>query len=102
MIELRNVSKTVQSGDHPSRSCTRSTTRFSQGSSSRSSVPPGSGKSTLLGLLAGLDADHGQILIDGVDITTLTEDGLARLREKIGFVFQFFHLVPSLTGSRTC
>ena len=41
----------------------------------------------------------GQIIIDGVDITTLTEDGLARLRgEKIGFVFQFFHLVPSLTA----
>ncbi|HET9568087.1 MAG TPA: ABC transporter ATP-binding protein, partial [Vicinamibacterales bacterium] len=62
--------------------------------------PSGSGKSTLLGLLAGLDAPTtGQIVIDGVDITTLTEDGLARLRgEKIGFVFQFFHLVPSLTA----
>jgi putative ABC transport system ATP-binding protein len=54
----------------------------------------------LLGLIAGLDAPtSGQILIDGVDITTLDEDALARLRgEKIGFVFQFFHLVPSLTA----
>ena len=62
--------------------------------------PSGSGKSTLLGLLAGLDAPStGQILIDGVDITTLGEDELARLRgEKIGFVFQFFHLVPALTA----
>jgi putative ABC transport system ATP-binding protein len=62
--------------------------------------PSGSGKSTLLGLLAGLDAPtSGSVVIDGVDITTLTEDGLARLRgEKIGFVFQFFHLVPSLTA----
>jgi putative ABC transport system ATP-binding protein len=62
--------------------------------------PSGSGKSTLLGLIAGLDAPtSGQILIDGVDITALDEDALARLRgEKIGFVFQFFHLVPSLTA----
>jgi putative ABC transport system ATP-binding protein len=62
--------------------------------------PSGSGKSTLLGLLAGLDAPStGSILVDGTDITRLTEDGLARLRgEKIGFVFQFFHLVPSLTA----
>ena len=60
----------------------------------------GSGKSTLLSLLAGLDAPtSGSVLIDGTDITQLSEDRLARLRgEKIGFVFQFFHLVPSLTA----
>jgi putative ABC transport system ATP-binding protein len=62
--------------------------------------PSGSGKSTLLGLIAGLDAPtSGSVVIDGVDITKLDEDGLARLRgEKIGFVFQFFHLIPSLTA----
>ena len=62
--------------------------------------PSGSGKSTLLGLIAGLDAPtSGAVLIDGVDITRLDEDALARLRgEKIGFVFQFFHLIPSLTA----
>jgi putative ABC transport system ATP-binding protein len=62
--------------------------------------PSGSGKSTLLGLIAGLDAPtSGQVSIDGVDITRLGEDALARLRgEKIGFVFQFFHLIPSLTA----
>src|SRR5580704_10367343 len=62
--------------------------------------PSGSGKSTLLGLIAGLDAPtSGSVLIDGVDITRLNEDDLARLRgEKIGFVFQFFHLIPSLTA----
>jgi putative ABC transport system ATP-binding protein len=60
----------------------------------------GSGKSTLLGLIAGLDAPTGgSVLIDGVDITRLGEDDLARLRgARIGFVFQFFHLVPSLTA----
>jgi putative ABC transport system ATP-binding protein len=62
--------------------------------------PSGSGKSTLLGLIAGLDAPTaGSVIIDGVDITKLGEDALARLRgEKIGFVFQFFHLIPSLTA----
>jgi putative ABC transport system ATP-binding protein len=62
--------------------------------------PSGSGKSTLLGLVAGLDAPtSGTVLIDGVDITALDEDRLARLRgAKIGFVFQFFHLIPSLTA----
>jgi putative ABC transport system ATP-binding protein len=60
----------------------------------------GSGKSTLLGLLAGLDAPtSGQIVVDGVDITALDEDALAKLRgRRIGFVFQFFHLLPSLTA----
>ena len=62
--------------------------------------PSGSGKSTLLGLIAGLDAPtSGDVFIDEVNITRLDEDGLARLRgEKIGFVFQFFHLIPSLTA----
>ncbi len=62
--------------------------------------PSGSGKSTLLGLIAGLDAPTtGRILLDGVDITALGEEALARLRgEKIGIVFQFFHLLPSLTA----
>ena len=62
--------------------------------------PSGSGKSTLLGLLAGLDSpSEGRVLIDGVDITALDEDALARLRgQRIGFVFQFFHLLPSLTA----
>ena len=62
--------------------------------------PSGSGKSTLLGLIAGLDVPTtGEIVIAGVEITALGEDALARLRgEKIGFVFQFFHLMPSLTA----
>ncbi len=62
--------------------------------------PSGSGKSTLLGLLAGLDwPTSGKIEIDGVDITRLAEDEMALLRgRKLGFVFQAYHLVPTLTA----
>jgi putative ABC transport system ATP-binding protein len=100
MIELRGVSKTVQSGDHPLTILHSLDYAIPSGQFVAIVGPSGSGKSTLLGLLAGLDAPTtGEILIDGVDITRLNEDGLARLRgEKIGFVFQFFHLVPSLTA----
>jgi putative ABC transport system ATP-binding protein len=60
----------------------------------------GAGKSTLLALLAGLDLpSSGRISLAGADLTTLDEDGRARLRaERVGFVFQSFHLVPSLTA----
>ena len=62
--------------------------------------PSGSGKSTLLGLLAGLDnATSGQLLLDGEDITGLSEDRMAEVRgRKIGFVFQSFQLIPTLTA----
>jgi putative ABC transport system ATP-binding protein len=63
--------------------------------------PSGSGKSTLLGLIAGLDRPtSGSIVVDGVDITRLDEDALARVRrDTIGFVFQSFHLIPTLTAA---
>jgi len=100
MIELRGVSKTVQSGDRPLTILHPLDYSIPSGEFIAVVGPSGSGKSTLLGLLAGLDSPStGQILIDSVDITALSEDGLAKLRgEKIGFVFQFFHLVPSLTA----
>jgi putative ABC transport system ATP-binding protein len=100
MIELRGVSKTVQSGDRPLTILHPLDYTIPSGQFVAVVGPSGSGKSTLLGLLAGLDSPTtGSILIDGVDITTLSEDGLAKLRgDSIGFVFQFFHLVPSLTA----
>jgi putative ABC transport system ATP-binding protein len=100
MIQLHGVSKTVPSGTgtltilHP----------LDLAVPARQVVaitgPSGSGKSTLLGLIAGLDAPtSGRIIVDGTDITSLDEDALARLRgRRIGFVFQFFHLLPSLTA----
>jgi putative ABC transport system ATP-binding protein len=62
--------------------------------------PSGAGKSTLLALLAGLDLPStGKVWLDGVDLTTLDEDGRARLRaQRVGFVFQSFHLIPALTA----
>src|SRR5262245_12571202 len=100
MIDLRDVSKTVTSGSEPLTILHPLTTVIPRGQFVAVVGPSGSGKSTLLGLIAGLDAPTtGSVSIDGVDITRLDEDALARLRgEKIGFVFQFFHLIPSLTA----
>lgn len=62
--------------------------------------PSGSGKSTLLGLMAGLDQPAtGSIQLDGTDITTMGESQMARFRrEKVGYIFQSFHLIPTLTA----
>jgi putative ABC transport system ATP-binding protein len=100
MIELQQVSKTVMSGSEPLTILYPLDLSVSSGQFLAVVGPSGSGKSTLLGLIAGLDAPtNGRVLIDGADITTLGEDELARLRgAKIGFVFQFFHLIPSLTA----
>jgi len=100
MIELRDVSKTVTSGTEPLTILHPLTLTIPRGTFVAIVGPSGSGKSTLLGLIAGLDAPSGgRVVVDGVDITALDEDGLAKLRgEKIGFVFQFFHLIPSLTA----
>ncbi|MFO0705348.1 MAG: ABC transporter ATP-binding protein [Nitrospira sp.] len=62
--------------------------------------PSGSGKSTLLGLMAGLDRpSSGSISLDGQEVTAMSESALARFRrEKIGYIFQSFHLIPTLTA----
>jgi putative ABC transport system ATP-binding protein len=100
MIQLREVSKTVTSGSQPLTILHPVTLEIPRGQFVAVVGPSGSGKSTLLGLIAGLDAPtSGEVVIDGVNITRLSEDALARLRgEKVGFVFQFFHLIPSLTA----
>lgn len=61
--------------------------------------PSGSGKSTLLNLIGGLDKpSEGKLLVDGTDVSTLNDNQLAELRQKIGFVFQFFNLIPRYTA----
>jgi putative ABC transport system ATP-binding protein len=100
MIELLGVSRSVPSGTATLTILHPLDLVIPAGRVVAVTGPSGSGKSTLLGLIAGLDAPTaGRILIDGVDITALGEDALAKLRgAKIGFVFQFFHLLPSLTA----
>jgi len=100
MIELSEVSRTVTSGGGPLTILHPTSFGVARGRTVAISGPSGSGKSTLLGLLAGLDTPTtGVVRIDGVDITRLGEEALARLRgQKIGIVFQFFHLLPALTA----
>lgn len=98
ILETRSISKTYTAGrkiavlDSVSLSVADGEFLVVQGES-------GSGKSTLLSILSGLDSvDSGRVLIDEKDITDLSEDELAPLRNSFfGFVFQSFHLVPSLT-----
>ena len=100
MIELYKVSKTVQSGAERLTILRELDLTITDGQFVAVVGPSGSGKSTLLGLIAGLDAPTaGRILIDGEEITSMGEDALARLRgRKLGFVFQSFHLIPSMTA----
>ncbi len=100
MITLNNVSKTVKSGTEDLTILSNVSLQIPRGQFVALTGASGSGKSTLLGLLAGLDApSSGTIEVDGDEITTMSEDGLADLRsQKIGFIFQSFHLIPSLTA----
>lgn len=100
MIELHDVTKVVTSGAGQLTILHPLTLRIESGQTAAITGPSGSGKSTLLGLIAGLDAPtSGRIVVDGVTLTRLSEERLARLRgERIGIVFQFFHLIPSLTA----
>jgi len=100
MIELKNVTKTVRSGTEDLTILSDVSIEIPRGQFVALTGASGSGKSTLLGLIAGLDAPtSGNIRVDGDEITAIGEDGLSRIRsEKIGFVFQSFHLIPSLTA----
>ena len=100
MIELHEVSKTVMSGDQPLTILHPLDLSIPSGQFVSVVGPSGSGKSTLLGLVAGLDSPTtGHVIVDGTDITRLDEDRLAELRSRsIGFIFQFFHLIPSLSA----
>jgi putative ABC transport system ATP-binding protein len=100
MIELKNVSKVVRSGAEDLTILDNVSIAIPDGEFVAITGASGSGKSTLLGLIAGLDApSSGGIFIDGDEVTKMSEDELATLRsEKIGFIFQSFHLIPSLTA----
>ncbi|HEX4808725.1 MAG TPA: ABC transporter ATP-binding protein [Bryobacteraceae bacterium] len=99
-VEVLDVSKTIQNATTKVNILRNVAFRVPQGQFLAIMGASGSGKSTLLGLLAGLDTvTSGRIVLDSEDITNLKEDDLARLRgRKIGFVFQSYQLVPTLTA----
>ncbi len=100
MIQVRALTKSIDTGTHRVDILKGIDLEIPKGQFAAIMGPSGSGKSTLLGLLAGLDfPTSGQVLLDGEDITRLSEDEMALLRgRKIGFVFQSYHLLPTLTA----
>ena len=100
MLRCESLSRTYLSGGHALPVLKSITLHVPPGSFLAILGPSGSGKSTLLGLLAGLDRPTtGKVFLNGVELGPLSEDQRARLRaEKVGFVFQSFHLIPTLTA----
>ena len=100
MIEITGLVKTLYGGGHEVKILKSLDLTIPTGQFLAVTGQSGSGKTTLLSLIAGLDnSTTGQIVIDGQDITKLNEDELALLRGKrFGFIFQNFHLIPTLTA----
>src|SRR6266576_7339848 len=100
MLIAREVTKEYMSGEQKLAVLRDVTFTIPQGAFVAIVGPSGSGKTTLLGLLAGLDTPtRGAVILDDMDMTRLDEDARARLRgEKVGFVFQTFQLIPTLTA----
>jgi putative ABC transport system ATP-binding protein len=100
MLECESLGRTYLSGGHELTVLKDISFRVEPGGFVAVVGPSGSGKTTLLGLLAGLDRPTtGLVRLDGDDLNSLDEDALARLRgEKVGFVFQSFQLIPTLTA----
>jgi putative ABC transport system ATP-binding protein len=100
LIQVRALTKSIDTGTHRVEILKGIDLAIPRGQFAAIMGPSGSGKSTLLGLLAGLDTPtSGQVILDGEDITHLGEDDMALLRgRKIGFVFQSYHLISTLTA----
>jgi len=100
ILEATGITKTIDTGTHRVEILRGVDLELPAGQFVAIMGASGSGKSTLLGLLAGLDTPtSGRVIIDGVDITGLNEDDLALVRgRKIGFVFQSYQLIPTLTA----
>jgi len=99
VVEAINVKKTYMLGKVPVEALRGVNFHVEAGDFVSILGPSGSGKSTMLNLIGALDKPtSGQLLIDGVDIGTLSDNQLSELRLKIGFVFQFFNLIPRLTA----
>jgi len=102
VLETRNVEKTYQMGKVKVSALRGISLQIEEGEFVAIFGPSGSGKSTILHVLGGLERpDKGSVLVDGIDLSTLNDSKLADIRlHKIGFVFQFFNLLPKLTALR--
>lgn len=100
MISFKNISKTYQVGDQEVKALDDVSFTIEKGRFTVILGPSGSGKSTLLNLLGGMDrASKGTFIFEGKDITALNDTALSDYRkEVVGFVFQFYNLIPSLTA----
>jgi putative ABC transport system ATP-binding protein len=100
VLIVENLSKQYRSGGQQLAAVKDVSFQVEPGETVAIVGPSGSGKTTLLGLLAGLDRPtSGTVRLDGTDMGSLSEDARARLRrERIGFVFQSFQLIPTLTA----
>ncbi|HWZ64472.1 MAG TPA: ABC transporter ATP-binding protein [Steroidobacteraceae bacterium] len=100
VLKAENLCKQVSSPEGALTIVDSVSLEIARGESLAVAGPSGAGKSTLLALLAGLDTPtSGRVLLEGADLTGLDEDGRARLRaQRVGFVFQSFHLIPALTA----
>jgi putative ABC transport system ATP-binding protein len=100
VIEVKNVTKELKMGQHTIHALRGVNMTIYSGEMVGIVGPSGSGKSTLLGIIGGLDTPtKGQVFIDGTEISHMNEDRLTEIRnEKIGFIFQFFNLIPTLTA----
>jgi len=99
IVEFKEVSRVYKNGDHEQRALDHVNLALDEGGFIVVLGPSGAGKSTLLNMLGGLDSPtEGTIIVDGKDISTLTENELADYRaETVGFVFQSYNLIPTLT-----
>jgi putative ABC transport system ATP-binding protein len=99
VVEATNVTKTYMLGKIPVEALRGVNLKVETGDFLSILGPSGSGKSTMLNLVGALDKPtSGTLLVDGVDVSKLNDNQLAELRLKIGFVFQFFNLIPRLTA----
>lgn len=100
LVELKEVSRTYVAGDALIHALRDASFRAEQGEFITVSGPSGSGKSTFLHLMGAVDApSSGEVFFDGREISRLSDEGLSEIRRKeVGFIHQFFHLMPTMTA----